>query len=139
MRRCDAHHPFHMENALMLAKSDLISFVATNNAAKAQQFYEKTLGLTFVSGDQFALVFDVNGTMLRIQKVDHVKAQGFTVLGWKVADITTEVHALSQRGVVFARYEGMNQDEDGIWTAPSKAKIAWFTDPDGNVLSLTEF
>jgi predicted enzyme related to lactoylglutathione lyase len=123
----------------MLEKSHLISFVATSNATKARKFYEEALGLTFVSGDQFALVFEVNGTMLRIQKVDQVNPQRHTVLGWKVADIEKEVRTLSKRGVTFARYEGMNQDENGIWTAPSKAKIAWFTDPDGNMLSLTQF
>ena len=123
----------------MLNKSNLIGFAATSDATRARQFYEKTLGLTFVSGDQFALVFDANGTMLRIQKVDHVNPAGYTVLGWRVADVEKEVNTLTQRGVRFARYEGMNQDKDGIWTAPSKAKIAWFTDPDGNILSLTEF
>ena len=123
----------------MLKKSDLISFVATSNATKARQFYEEKLGLTFVSGDQFALVFEANGTMLRIQKVDHVNPHGYTVLGWKVGDIMQEVETLSNRGVQFERYEGMGQDKNGIWTAPSKAKIAWFKDPDGNVLSLTEF
>lgn len=123
----------------MLNKSNLISFVATSNATKARQFYEETLGLTFVSDDRFALVFEANGTMLRIQKVEHVKPHGYTVLGWKVADIKEEVRTLSKRGVTFARYEGMNQDENGIWTAPSEAKIAWFADPDGNILSLTEF
>ena len=128
-----------MENTFMLNKSDLISFAATSNAAKARQFYEETLGLTFVSGDQFALVFEANGTMLRIQKVDQVNPHSYTALGWKVTDIKKEVNALSKRGVKFARYEGMNQDENGIWTTPSKAKIAWFTDPDGNILSLTEF
>ena len=123
----------------MLKKSDLIGFVATSNAMKARQFYEETLGLTFVSDDQFALVFEANGTMLRIQKVDRVNPNGYTVLGWKVGDIKQEVEALSNRGVQFERYEGMNQDKNGIWTAPSKAKIAWFKDPDGNTLSLTEF
>jgi catechol 2,3-dioxygenase-like lactoylglutathione lyase family enzyme len=123
----------------MLDKSDLISFVATSNATKARKFYEETLGLTFVSGDQFALVFEANGTMLRVQNVDHVNPHAYTSLGWKVADIKKEVRTLSKRGVTFARYEGINQDENGIWTAPSNAKIAWFTDPDGNVLSLTEF
>jgi hypothetical protein len=92
-----------------------------------------------VSDDPFALVFDVNGTMLRIQKVDRVNPHEYTVLGWKVSDIKNEVTTLARRGVLFARYEGMHQDENGIWTAPSKAKIAWFTDPDGNILSLTEF
>jgi predicted enzyme related to lactoylglutathione lyase len=123
----------------MLKKSDPIVFVATNNATNARKFYEKILGLTFVSDDQFALVFDANGTMLRIQKVDNVSPQKFTVLGWRVADISDEVDALSKRGVRFERYDGMNQNESGIWMAPSKAKIAWFKDPDGNVLSLTEF
>ena len=80
-----------------------------------------------------------NGTMLRIQKVDHVIPHAYTALGWKVSNIKKEVDTLSKLGVKFARYEGMHQDENGIWTAPSKAKIAWFTDPDGNILSLTEF
>jgi catechol 2,3-dioxygenase-like lactoylglutathione lyase family enzyme len=123
----------------MLSSSDLIGFAATSNAAKARKFYEESLGLKFVSGDQFALVFEANGSMLRIQIVDQVNPHRYTVLGWKVADIKKEVQTLSQRGIQFARYEGMGQDKNGIWTAPSKAKIAWFTDPDGNVLSLTEF
>ncbi len=123
----------------MLNKSHLISFVATSNANAAAEFYEKNLGLTFVSGDQFALVFEVNGTMLRIQKVDKVNPHAYTALGWEVTDIKKEVSRLIKRGVKFARYEGMDQDEQGIWKAPSGAKIAWFTDPDGNVLSLTQF
>jgi catechol 2,3-dioxygenase-like lactoylglutathione lyase family enzyme len=123
----------------MLSSSDLISFAATSNTSKARKFYEETLGLKFVGGDHFALVFEANGTMLRIQIVDQVNPHHYTSLGWKVADIKKEVQTLSQRGVQFARYEGMDQDEDGIWTAPSKARIAWFTDPDGNTLSLTEF
>jgi catechol 2,3-dioxygenase-like lactoylglutathione lyase family enzyme len=128
-----------MENTIMLSNSDLISFAATSNAPLARKFYEETLGLKFLSDDQFALVFGANGTMLRIQIVDEVNPHRYTALGWKVADIKSEVQTLSQRGVHFARYEGMDQDENGIWTAPSKAKIAWFTDPDGNILSLTEF
>jgi predicted enzyme related to lactoylglutathione lyase len=123
----------------MLNKSDLISFVATDNAKTAREFYEKILGLTFVSGDQFALVFEVNGTMLRIQKVDKVNPHAYTTLGWEVTDIKKEIGQLSKRGVTFTRYEGMDQDEHGIWKAPSGAKIAWFSDPDGNILSLTQF
>jgi catechol 2,3-dioxygenase-like lactoylglutathione lyase family enzyme len=123
----------------MLGKSDLIVFVATSDAAKAQKFYEETLGLILVSDDQFALIFEANGTMLRIQKVGQVNPHGYTALGWKVGDITKEVDRLSKRGVRFARYEGLIQDQNGIWTAPSNAKVAWFTDPDGNILSLTEF
>ncbi len=123
----------------MLNKSHLISFVATSNAKTAKEFYEKILGLTFVSSDQFALVFEANGTMLQIQKVDKVNPHGYTVLGWEVTDIKEEVSQFIQRGIKFARYEGMDQDEHGIWKAPSGAKIAWFTDPDGNILSLTQF
>lgn len=123
----------------MLKESKIIGFVATSNPSKARQFYEKALGSTFVSGDQFALVFEANGTMLRIQIVDQVNPGRYTTLGWEVIDIELEVDALLKQGVTFARYEGLNQDERGIWTAPSKAKIAWFTDPDGNILSLTEF
>lgn len=123
----------------MLNKSHLISFVATSNAKATREFYEKILGLTFVSSDQFALVFEANGTMLRIQKVDKVNPHGYTALGWEVTDIEKEVSQLIKRGIKFARYQGMDQDEHGIWKAPSGAKIAWFIDPDGNILSLTQF
>lgn len=123
----------------MLKECKLIGFVATTNPAKARQFYEETLGLRFVSGDQFALVFEADGTMLRIQKVDQVIPRQYTILGWEVTDIQREVDALSTRGVTFARYEGLNQDERGIWTAPGNARIAWFSDPDRNILSLTQF
>jgi catechol 2,3-dioxygenase-like lactoylglutathione lyase family enzyme len=123
----------------MLNESNVIGFLATTNPTKARKFYETTLGLKFISSDQFALVFDMNGTMLRVQIVDQVNPGRYTALGWEVSDIEREVDALSKRGVTFARYDGMNQDDRGIWTAPSRAKIAWFTDPDGNILSLTQF
>ena len=123
----------------MLNKSHLISFVATGNAEIAREFYEKILGLTFVSMDQFALVMEVNGIMLRITRVKVVNPQKYTVLGWDVPDIKKEVKELSERGVKFARYHGIDQDELGIWTAPGGAMIAWFTDPDNNILSLTQF
>lgn len=123
----------------MLNKSHLINFVATSNAETAREFYEKILGLTFVSSDHFALVMEVTGTMLRITKVDKVNPQKHTVLGWDVIDIKKEVRALIERGVKFARFDGIDQDEHGIWTAPGGAMIAWFTDPDGNILSLTQF
>lgn len=123
----------------MLSKSSSISFLAARNGKTAREFYEKVLGLKFISEDGFALVFDTNGTMLRIQKVKEVHPHQYTALGWKVGDIRKEVVRLSKRGVMFARYEGMGQDNLGIWTSPSGAKIAWFRDPDGNILSLTEF
>jgi len=77
--------------------------------------------------------------MLRVTAVAEVARPGYTVLGWRVADITATVRELTGRGVVFLRYDGMNQDEDGVWTTPGGDKVAWFADPDGNVLSLTQF
>jgi len=97
------------------------------------------LGLKFVSEDAFAIVFDVNGVMLRVTKVKELVTAGYTVLGWDVADIVAEVKGLVKRGVKFERYEFLEQDELGVWKAPSGAKVAWFKDPDGNVLSLTQF
>jgi catechol 2,3-dioxygenase-like lactoylglutathione lyase family enzyme len=121
----------------MKAKS--ISFVATKKPGAARKFYQDTLGLKFISDDPFAIVFEVNGTMLRVQKVKELVPAGHTVLGWEVADIRKEVEGLTVKGVKFEVFPGMGQDELGIWSAPSGAKVAWFRDPDGNVLSLTEF
>jgi predicted enzyme related to lactoylglutathione lyase len=99
----------------------------------------EALGLKFVSQDSFALVLDGNGTMLRIAKVGEFKPAKFTILGFNVSDITQEVAALREKGINCERYPGMQQDEMGIWNSPSGARVAWFKDPDGNVLSLTEF
>ncbi len=122
----------------MFAKTPLMAFVATCDGARAKRFYGYTLGLPILSDDPFALVCDANGTTLRIQKVDALKPQGFTVLGWEVGDIESAVDDLSKRGVRFERYDGMGQDERGIWSSPSGARVAWFKDPDGNTLSLTQ-
>jgi catechol 2,3-dioxygenase-like lactoylglutathione lyase family enzyme len=123
----------------MLKTSPIIAFVATTNPARAKKFYKDTLGLRFVSGGEFALVFDAGGTMLRVTPVEKLQPICFTVLGWIVTDISKEIRVLKKRGVKFKRYEWMEQDEDGVWVSPAKAKIAWFEDPDGNILSLTEF
>ena len=116
-----------------------IRFLATANPERARAFFEKTLGLTFVSDEPPALVFQVGQSMLRIQKVDRVQAPPYTSLGWDVPDIRKTVRELKSAGVEFQRYEGLKQDDDGIWHAPSGAYIAWFRDPDGHVLSLTQF
>ena len=118
---------------------NVISFVATRDPASARKFYEETLGLTFISDDPFAMVFDMNGTMLRVQKVKDLTPADHTVLGWQVADIVRTVNELARKGVRFERFAGLTQDELGIWSSPSGAKIAWFKDPDGNTLSLTQF
>lgn len=119
--------------------SKVICFVATQNPASAREFYSNMLGLTLISDDSFAIVFDANGTMLRVQKVEKLDPAKHTVLGWEVADIQAKVAELAKKGVRFERYEGLPQDESAVWTTPSGARVAWFKDPDGNTLSLTEF
>jgi catechol 2,3-dioxygenase-like lactoylglutathione lyase family enzyme len=122
----------------MLARCDIIAFIATAHPEQARVFYSEVLGLPLLDETPFALVFDANGTMLRIQKVKTLTKAGYTALGWHVGDIHEAMGALLNRGIHFERYPGLPQDEQGIWTAPGGNKIAWFTDPDGNILSLTE-
>ena len=116
-----------------------VLFLATTNAERSRAFYERVLGLAFVADEPPALVFRVGDRMLRIQKVERLHAAPYTALGWAVSDIRQTVHAMRAKAVVFQCYEGMNQDGDGIWPAPSGALVAWFQDPDGHVLSLTQF
>jgi catechol 2,3-dioxygenase-like lactoylglutathione lyase family enzyme len=121
-----------------LGNSRLVAFVATKDGARARHFYGETLGLKILSDDPYALVVDAQGTSLRIQKVGTLRPQSFTVLGWQVSDITAIIDRLAKHGVKFQRFDGMEQDERGVWTSPSGARVAWFRDPDGNTLSLTE-
>ena len=125
----------------ILGRSELVAFVPTTDAARARAFYEGVLGLRLVSDEKpFAIVFDANGTMIRVTTVPELKPQPFTILGWRVANIEATVDRLAAAGVEFQRYKGMNDsDPRGIWNSPSGARVAWFKDPDGNVLSLTEF
>lgn len=122
-----------------LGSQSIIAFVPVMNVAGARAFYEKTLGLRLLSDElPFALVFDANGIMLRVTPIEfHVPAP-FTILGWRVADITAVVRRLLAAGVRMERYP-FEQDELGIWAAPNGVKVAWFKDPDGNTLSLTQF
>ena len=125
----------------MLGSMDIIAFVPTRSREKARSFYEKTIGLRLVSDDQFALVFDANGVMVRVVDVSSVAGFApapFTILAWIVGDVGKAVRGLGKKGVTFERYPGMQQDQVGVWTSPSGAKVAWFKDPDGNVLSVTE-
>ncbi|MBS1802208.1 MAG: VOC family protein [Acidobacteria bacterium] len=125
----------------MLGGSQVMAFAPTTDPAKARAFYEGVLGLHLVADEKpFALVFDANGIMLRVTTVHEFKPQQFTILGWRVVDIEATVDRLVAAGVKFLRFTGMNDaDPRGIWSAPGGARIAWFKDPDGNVLSLTEF
>lgn len=122
----------------MLADKQLVAFVATADPARARAFYEGVLGLTLLEDGPFALVFDANGTRLRVAKVGQVTPATYTVLGWEVGDIVAQVGELVARGVVFERYAGIAQDSLGIWSTDDGDRVAWFRDPDANVLSLTE-
>ncbi len=123
---------------MTLGTGNIIAFAATANAEAARSFYGDTLGLKLVSDDQFALVFDANGTTLRIARVEAVRPAQYTVLGWHVDDIAATVQTLAARGVQFERYLGMDQDELAVWSPPGGGKVAWFKDPDGNLLSLSQ-
>jgi catechol 2,3-dioxygenase-like lactoylglutathione lyase family enzyme len=123
----------------MLDKFNIVAFVPVKDAARAQTFYAETLGLRFVKDDGYALLFDANGIMVRMAKVPgEFKPAHFTILGWEVSDIEKTVTSLQEKGVKFERIVYFKQDELGIWTAPSGDKVAWFKDPDGNTLSVSQ-
>jgi catechol 2,3-dioxygenase-like lactoylglutathione lyase family enzyme len=127
------------KDAGLLRSKKIVAFIPTTDFKKARNFYEGVLGLGFVSDDGFALVFDANGTMLRIAKVPDLKPAQFTILGWQVSKIKETVAELKARGVKFENYGMKDQDSDGVWSAPGgAAKVAWFKDPDGNVLSISQ-
>jgi catechol 2,3-dioxygenase-like lactoylglutathione lyase family enzyme len=123
-----------------LAACPLIAFVPTTQPARARDFYQRTLGLRLTEDTPFALVLDAGGVMLRVTQVQNHTPAPFTILGWQVADIDEAVASLTRAGVEFLRYPGMNDSGPSpVWTSPAGAKIAWFHDPDRNVLSLTQF
>jgi catechol 2,3-dioxygenase-like lactoylglutathione lyase family enzyme len=125
----------------MLATASIIGFIPTKDADRSRAFYEQTLGLRFVQDDGFALVLRSGANMVRIARAgDFIPAQ-YTILGWEVADIVAEVTALTAKGVTFARYPFLPPDQVdslGIWTTPTGDKVAWFQDPDGNTLSVSQ-
>jgi catechol 2,3-dioxygenase-like lactoylglutathione lyase family enzyme len=117
--------------------ASVIGFIPTKDFRRAKAFYAGKLGLRLVVEDDFALVFEVGGTNIRVAQVGDFKAAAFTILGWRVADMKKSVAALRKRRIAFERYSGMKQDRAGIWISPGGAQVAWFKDPDGNVLSLS--
>jgi catechol 2,3-dioxygenase-like lactoylglutathione lyase family enzyme len=117
---------------------DLVAFVASRDLAISDRFYGDLLGLRLVESSAFANVYDVGGTTLRVTRVDELAGARYTVLGWRVSDITASIEALRAAGVKVERYDDIAADEHGVWTAPGGSRIAWFTDPDGNVLSLQQ-
>ena len=122
----------------MLNHAKLIGFAATTRPQQAKDFYANALGLSLVEENPFALVFDANGTMLRVQRVRELSPAQHTALGWEVSDIRATIGQLAARGVHCEHFAGVPQDDLGIWTAPDGSLVAWFKDPDGNILSLTE-
>jgi catechol 2,3-dioxygenase-like lactoylglutathione lyase family enzyme len=122
----------------MLSTSKVVAFVPTTDAVRARSFYQDILGLRFISDDPFALVMDANGTRLRIVKLKAFTPAPYTILGWEVSNIHELAANMAKKGVVFERYEQLPQDNLGIWTAPGGARVAWFKDPHGNVLSISE-
>lgn len=123
----------------MLADAELIAFVPTVDLGRSIAFYQGVLGLRLLEETPQAAVFAVDGTMLRVSVVAQVVPQPFTTLGWRVVDIAAVVAWLAERGVTANRYEGLGQDAGGVWTAPNGDRVAWFQDPDGHTLSITEF
>jgi catechol 2,3-dioxygenase-like lactoylglutathione lyase family enzyme len=123
----------------MAALGTLVGFIPTRDGDAARAFYEKKVGLRFISEDQFAVVFQSGENLIRIARTGSFTPAPFTILGWQSSDIERDVREMSARGVVFERYDYMGQHDDlGIWTAPGGARVAWFKDPDGNTLSISQ-
>jgi catechol 2,3-dioxygenase-like lactoylglutathione lyase family enzyme len=121
----------------MLGTATLVGFIATKDPKGARDFYQHTLGLELVSEDAFATVFRSGNNAIRIAEVGSFTPFPFTVLGWEVDDVSRSARRLRVNGVCFERFDGMGQDEWGVWTAPGGTKVAWFKDPDGNLLSIS--
>lgn len=122
----------------MLGQSNIVSIIGTMRADAARQFYADTLGLKFVRDDGFAFVFDAGGRELRVSRVPAVVPSAYAVLGFQVADIAAVVDGLIAKGVKFERFGFFQQDARGVWKAPDGAQVAWFRDPDGNMLSVVQ-
>ena len=123
----------------MLNTAKLEAFVGTADPEKARYFYQTVLGLSLITDAPFALMFDANGTRLLVSKVDEVSPAPYTVLGWTVPDIASMTKALRKKGVVFERFPYFEQDDNDVWVAPSGVRVAWFKDPDGNTLSVSQY
>lgn len=122
----------------MLHNEKLKAFIPTQDAEKSKHFYGNVLGLKLISDDDFGMEFDANGTRLRIAKVPGYSPYPFTSLGWIVANVAVKAAEMQSKGIVFERYPYFEQDELGIWTSPDGTKVAWFKDPDGNLLSIND-
>jgi catechol 2,3-dioxygenase-like lactoylglutathione lyase family enzyme len=123
---------------MMLENCEVVAFAATTQSEKARAFYCDILGLRFEQDNTFALVLRTANATLRIQKVQAFTPLPFTALGWKVGNVRATAKQLLDKGIKCERFEGMSQDDLGIWASPSGAMVCWFKDPDGNILSLTQ-
>lgn len=123
----------------MLDSATAIAFLPSTDLARSRTFFADLLGLVVQEVTPFACVLSAGGTMLRVTRVDDLRPQPFTVFGWDVPDLRAELAALVAAGVEFTRYDGVDQDVDGVWSTPGGDLVAWFRDPDGNTLSLTQF
>jgi predicted enzyme related to lactoylglutathione lyase len=123
----------------MLSDAPLVAFIPVSDLASARNFYGETLEIPVTDENPYAVVSDAGGTMVRLTQVEGLQPQAFTIAGWKVADIGAVIDVLVGRGITFLRYDGMAQDARGVWTTPGGDQVAWFSDPDGNTLSLTTF
>jgi catechol 2,3-dioxygenase-like lactoylglutathione lyase family enzyme len=130
---------FGVKLLTMLGKYDIMAFVSTAEAAVARPFYEEKLGLTVRETDDYGIVYDANGIRLRLSFVQELHPAPYSILCWVVPDIYVMVAGLKAKGVVFEQYDGLGQDEAGVWMAPGGTRVAWFKDPDGNVLSLAQW
>jgi catechol 2,3-dioxygenase-like lactoylglutathione lyase family enzyme len=129
-----------MNTSAGLARMPVVAFVNICDPERAKEFYQRTLGLTLVAEElPFALVFDADGTMLRLAINPQAQPIVGTVLGWRVTKIEDSVRLLASNGVIFERWEFLQQDELGIWASPNGARVAWFKDPDENLLSVSQF
>ncbi|HTS64409.1 MAG TPA: VOC family protein [Candidatus Acidoferrales bacterium] len=128
-----------MPQLTRLGKYKIVAFANIVDVERAKAFYRDTLGLRLVAEEPpFALVFDANGIMLRLGMAKELPPAHGTVLGWQVPDIRSAVQEMAQAGIRFERFGRLEQDDMGVWTAPTGARVAWFKDPDGNILSLSE-
>ncbi|MDV6329247.1 VOC family protein [Asticcacaulis sp. 201] len=117
-----------------------MGFLAVSDFGQARAFYEGVLGLTVFSQDDYALVLRSGSTLIRLTRPEKLFVAPYTVFGWQVVNIDDKVFSLTAAGITFERYEalGAAQTPHGVWTAPSGDKVAWFKDPDGNLLSLSQ-
>ena len=122
----------------MLGAAEVVAFVPSTDLVRSERFYVDVLGLEPVDRSPYASELRCGSTTVRVTKVDELRPQPFTVLGWSVPDLRSVVAQARARDVDLLRYDGLGQDDDGVWTTPTGDLVAWFPDPDGNVLSLTQ-